>query len=153
MTPIWNWTLNSQILLYIHLQNTYLRGQTFGPFAQWLAISEIHVQGRENWKCTEWPQTELEHLTVKITLYTLHPYPRGPNFALFCSTVSRFWDTTCTQSAKIGNAPNAPQTEREHLAVKNTLYTLNTYPWGKKKLFDSKTTITFDLQWPSKGQS
>ncbi len=28
----------------------------------------------ENQKCTEWPQTELEHLTVKSSLYTLKTY-------------------------------------------------------------------------------
>ena len=29
----------------------------------------------ENQQCTEWPQTELEHVTDKSTLYTLNTYP------------------------------------------------------------------------------
>ncbi len=53
-------------------------------------------------------ETEFEYLTVKSTLYTLNTYPWGPNFGLFCSTISRFRDT-CTRSAKIGNALNDPK--------------------------------------------
>ncbi len=75
----------------------------------------------ENRKCTEWPQTELKHLTVKITLHTLNTYPRGSNFGPFRSTVSRFRDTTCTRWAKIGNAPNDPK--------------LNLSTWQSKVLF------------------
>ncbi len=62
----------------------------------------------KNQKCTEWPQTELEHLTVKSTLFTLNIYSRGPNIGPFRSTINRFRDT-CTRSPKIGNAPNAPK--------------------------------------------
>ncbi len=43
------------------------------------------------------------------TPYTLKTYPRDPNFAPFRSTISLFRDTTCTSSAKIGNAPNDPK--------------------------------------------
>ena len=57
-----------------------------------------------NWKCTEWPLTDLGHFTVKSTLYTLNTYPWGPNFGPFGSTISRFRETTCKRSAKIGNA-------------------------------------------------
>ncbi len=60
-------------------------------------------------QCTEWPQTDPEHLTVKSTLYTLNTYPWGPPFAPFRSTISRFRDTTCTRSVKIGNALNDPK--------------------------------------------
>ncbi len=60
----------------------------------------------ENRKCTERPQIELEHLTVKSTLYTLNTYPRAPNVGPFRSTISHFRDTT---SVKIGNAPNDPK--------------------------------------------
>ncbi len=80
-------------------------------------------------KCTEWPQTELEHLRVKSTLYTLNTYPWGPNFAPFLSTISRFRDTTCMRSAKVGNAPNDSKLNL-NTEVKSALYTLNTYPWG-----------------------
>ncbi len=62
----------------------------------------------ENRKRIEWPQTELDHITVKRTLYTLNTYPWGPNFSPFRSTISRFRDIWCTKWAKIGNAPNDP---------------------------------------------
>ena len=88
-------------------------------------FSRYNVAG--NRKCTEWPQTELEHLTVNITLCILNAYPWGPNVGPFRSTTSRFRDT---RSSKIGNTQNDPHTEPEHLAVKTTLYTLNTYPGG-----------------------
>ncbi len=69
-----------------------------------LAVSVMkHVQ------CTEWPQTELEDLTVKSTLYTLSTYPWGPNCGPFRSTISCFRDITCTGSAKFGNIPNEPK--------------------------------------------
>ncbi len=62
----------------------------------------------KNWKCTKLPQTELEHLTVKSTQYTLctYPqrskisvkstlyilttYPKAQIFHPFCSTTSHF---------------------------------------------------------------
>ncbi len=44
----------------------------------------------KNRKYTEWPQTELEDLTVKSTLHTLFTYPWGQNFGLYRSTTSRF---------------------------------------------------------------
>ena len=66
----------------------------------------FEIQGCRNQKCTEWPQSELENLTVKSTLYTLKTHPKGPNFYLFRSTTSRFRDT---MSPKLGNAPNDPK--------------------------------------------
>ncbi len=76
-------------------------------FALQLAVSDIYNMYKvsKNQKCTEWPQTELSHLTVKSTLYTLNTYPYGPNFRPFRSTTSRFWDT---RSSKIANAPSDP---------------------------------------------
>ncbi len=32
----------------------------------------------QNWKCIAWHWNDLEHLTVKSTLYTLSTYPRAP---------------------------------------------------------------------------
>ncbi len=43
----------------------------------------------KNWKYTEWPQTELEDLTVQSTLYRIYAlgsYPPGSKFDLFRST-------------------------------------------------------------------
>ncbi len=82
MTPNGTWTLNSQ--MYLRTLNAYPRGPNFGPFRS--TISVFHKIA-ENRKCTEWPQTELEHLTVKSSVYTLNTYPRGPNFAPFRSTI------------------------------------------------------------------
>ena len=60
----------------------------------------------ENRKCTKWPQNDLNHLTVKSTLYTLNANPQGPNFTPFRSTTSRFRDISLPQ---ITNAPNDPR--------------------------------------------
>ena len=138
---------------------TYLWGWNVGTFCSTnTGFRDIRL--RENRKCTEWPQTEVEHLTVKVlcihiiispeaqivvrfalrlavyeiqyvqlslakigiapnnlnlnlklltvkgTLYTLNTYLWRPNFGPFCSTISRFRDTTPTRSAKIGDASN-----------------------------------------------
>ncbi len=57
----------------------------------------------KNWKCTEWSQNQLEHLTVKITL---HKIPLMPNFCSFRSTTSRLRDTRLSKVGKIRHAPN-----------------------------------------------
>ena len=54
----------------IYKINTYHWAQIVAGFALRLAVSEIQrIQGRQNGKCTELTQTELEHLTVQSTLY------------------------------------------------------------------------------------
>ena len=78
----------------------------------------------ENQKCTEWPQTELEHLAVKSTLCTLNTYPWGPNFGPFCSTISCFRDTNMYKIGENRKCTEWPQTELKHVRVKSTLYTL-----------------------------
>ena len=104
--PKLNLTLNSQ--KYAIYTMTYPLRSKFSsvllydqPFPRYKIV--------KNRKCTEWSQTALEYLTVKCTLYALHTYSRGPNFGPFCSTICHFWDTTCTRSVKIGNAPNDPK--------------------------------------------
>ncbi len=82
-----------------------------------MANSQVKSKNR---KCTEWPQTDLKHLTVKCTLCTKNICHAGLNFSPFCSTTSRFWET---KLSKIGNTPN----DLEYLTVKSTLYKLNTY--------------------------
>ncbi len=57
----------------------------------------------ENWKSTEWPQTDLGHLTVKVTLDTFHTYPWGPNFHAFCGITNLHW---YKRLQKIRNALN-----------------------------------------------
>ncbi len=51
------------------------------------------IQGRQKSEMHRKTQTELEHLTVKSTLYTLNTYPWGPNFRPFRSSTSGFQDT------------------------------------------------------------
>ena len=109
ITPNWTWTLNSQkystYTKYLPLRPIFFFFFFFfGRFALRLAVSDI--QGWRNRKWTEWPQTDLEDLTVKSTLYTLNTYPWGPNFRQFRSSTSRFGDA---RSSKIGNAPNEPK--------------------------------------------
>ncbi len=47
----------------------------------------------ENRKHAEWPQNDIEPLTIKSTLVALNTYHWGPNCGLFCSTSSyhRAW--------------------------------------------------------------
>ncbi len=77
----------------------------------------------ENRKCAKWPQTELEHLRAKSTLYTLNTYLRSRNFRPFNSTINRFRDTW--RKSEIHG-----MTFTWRLTVKSTLYTLNIYLWG-----------------------
>ncbi len=78
-----------------------------------------------NWN---WTLNSQKYIIYISTLYTLNTYPSGPNFGPFRST-SRFRNT---RSSKIGNASKTPKLnfEQSLVTVKNTLYTLNTYPWG-----------------------
>ena len=89
----WTWILNSQKHFTL---NTYPWGLILVSFALRLAICEIQMYNMykvgENRKCTEWPQTELEHLTVKSTLHTLNTYPWGPKFGPFHSKTNGFQD-------------------------------------------------------------
>ncbi len=73
-------------------------------FALRPAIFEIQA----GWKseCTEWPQNDLNHWSVKSILCPLTTRPSGPNFTLFRSMTSHFRDTGFL---KIGNAPNDPR--------------------------------------------
>ncbi len=77
----------------------------------------------ENRKCTEWPQTELKHLTVKSTLYTLNTTE--------AQTLVRF-DLPLAVSEIEGRQKSemhqVTQTELEHLTVQSNLHTLKTYP-------------------------
>ena len=61
-------------------------GLNFHPFRS--TTREIRCENR---KSTEWPQTDLEHLTVKGIFYTLNSYLRGPpRFTLWFIKGSNF---------------------------------------------------------------
>ncbi len=106
----------------------------------------------ENWKCTEWPQTELEHLTVKSTLYTLNTYPRGPNFDPFLSMTSHFWDTKGLQKSEMHQMTSkwtwTLNSQKYHV------HTVNTSPWGPNYgLFLSTTSSFQDTRSPKMGNT
>ena len=68
MTPNWTWTPKSQ--KYCKYTKYLPWGPNFGPFRSTGSRFNIYKVG-ENRKCTEWPQTELEHLTLKNhSIYT-----------------------------------------------------------------------------------
>ncbi len=79
--------------LYIHVVGIYPRGPNLCLFRSTTGRFQKYkvVENRKNRKCTESPRTDLEHLTVKGTPYTLYKYPEGQIRRLFAlrSTFSR----------------------------------------------------------------
>ncbi len=65
------------------------------------------IQGCRKPKYTEWCQSDVKHVNVKSTLYTLRHYPRGSNFEPFGFTTRPFLDTSSLLS-KIGNIGYEP---------------------------------------------
>ncbi len=102
MTPNWTWTLSSQTYS-IYTKYLPLRPKVSSvllydhPFPRY--------KFAENRKCTEWPQTELEHLTGKSTLYTLNTYPEAQILVRFALWLAVFE----IQGRQNGNAPNDPK--------------------------------------------
>ncbi len=76
-------------------------------FTWWPAVFKMQCKVVENQKFDEGPQSDLEPLTVKSTLYTLSTCPRGPNFGPFhCMT-------SCLRGSKLlklGSAPDLRMT-------------------------------------------
>ena len=91
----------------------------YQPCIHWIFTHKAQISSVSLWPATLRYKINLEHLTVKSTLYTLNIYPWGPNFHLFHSTTNRFQDT---KLLKIGNALNDLITDRKHLTVKSILY-------------------------------
>ncbi len=127
ITPNWPWTLNN---------NKYSAGTkdlplrwNFGPFCS-TTTSFRDMRSPETRKCTEWPETELGHLTVKSTLYTLITYHWGSNFLFRCALRLALSEKLQRYNMyKVGENRKYiewPQTERDHITLKRTLYTLNT---------------------------
>ena len=95
MTPNWTWTFDSQKYT-VYMTYLPLGPKFWSVFLYDLPFPRCNMNKvGEKRKCTEWPQTELEHLTVKSTLYTLNTYLWGSNFGPIRSTISLFRDTTC----------------------------------------------------------
>ena len=116
MTVNWHWTLNND-KYSVCTKDLPLRLKCWSIllFELWFLR---YVP--ENLTCIEWPQTELEHLAVKSTLYT---YILTPSFVLRLA-VSEIQDNQNRKRTEWA------QTEAEHLTVKIILYTLNIYLWG-----------------------
>ncbi len=122
MTSEWPWTLNCR--KYPVYTEYLLPGPKFSSVSlhdQPLARYKVVKRSEMHWMT----QNDLEHLTVKCTLYTLHNYPRGRNSHPFCSTTSRFRDSRLSER----KWTKWPQADLEHVTVKSILYALNTYPW------------------------
>ncbi len=80
----------------------------------------------ENRKCTEWPQNDLKHLTVKSTLYILNTHPKVKISLRFALRPAVFEIQCCRKS----EFTEWPQNDLNHLAIKSTLYTMNIHPRG-----------------------
>ena len=120
MTPEWSWTLNSQkypvYMKYLPPRAKYWSILLYGqPFSRYKV-----AENRKFRKCTEWPQTDFEILTVISTSYTLSNYPRGPNLDPFCSMASHFQDIRFTKIDKNRKCTEWSQNDLEHLTVKST---------------------------------
>ncbi len=93
-------------------------------------------------ECTESPQTEFEHLTVKSTLYSLNTYSTGLQFGPFCCTSSCFRET---RLSKIWKCTEWQQTEFEHLKVRKVSCIHQIlYPWDQN--FDPFCSQVFKIQ-------
>ena len=81
------------------------KAQSFIRFTLRPASFEIHVRNVQNDL-----ETDLEHLAVNSTPYTLNAHLRGPTFGVFCCTTNRFFfffsDLKCI---------DWPHTDLEHL--------------------------------------
>ncbi len=91
ITQEWSWTLNGQ-KYPVYKRNLPPPPPKHTPPVQIWSVS-LYAQPFskykivENRKCTEWPQNDLGHLAVKITLYKVYTYLRRPNVGpLHCTT-------------------------------------------------------------------
>ncbi len=125
MTPNWTWTLNSQNYP-IYTVNIPPEGHILVRFA--LRPVVFKIQGRQKWEIHRMtPNWTGTHNSQKYPVYTKY-LPCGPYFAPFSYVTSHF--RGLTMSFKSRKCTECPQTQVEHLTVKSTLYTSNTYPWG-----------------------
>ena len=98
--------LNTTSQRYPYTCVTSIREFQISPQIPLHPFSRLRVV--DNRKCTKWPQNDLEHLTVKNTLYTLNTCPQGSNFCSFHSTTScyKVQDIGFLKIGKIWNAQN-----------------------------------------------
>ncbi len=81
MTPNATWTLNSQ-KYSIYTKYLPLKSKFFSVLLLFSRFWDTYKVA-ENRKCTQWPQTELEHLTVKSLYIHYMPIPEAQILARF----------------------------------------------------------------------
>ena len=86
--PKWLWILQGQ--RYPIFITTFHGIQISLSFALWPVLFEIWAILKQVHQMTS---NDLESHRVKGTPYMCYYFPRVPNFTLFCSTTSCFWDT------------------------------------------------------------
>ncbi len=111
MTPNWLWTLNrysvctKDLLMRLKFWSVLTYDKHFARY-----------KVAENWKSTEWPQTELEHFKFKSILHTLD------------TSVAQIWSVlpydkrfSRYKAAENRRCTEWPQTELKHLTVQRTM--------------------------------
>ncbi len=93
----------------------------------------------KKWKYTEWPQSNLEHLKDKCTIYILHKYHDVQMFGRFTVWSAVFKIQGCRNS----KFTEWPQNNLEQLTVKGTLYKLRLAPVSQFLVRFRSTTCRF----------
>ena len=108
ITPNWIWHLTGKSALYT--LNTYPWGPHFGPFRSTISHCASYNMFKVD-KIGNAPNVPTLNLNTYSQRYSMYIkcLPMRPKFGPFLSTISRFQDTTCSRSAKIGNAPTNPK--------------------------------------------
>ena len=70
--------------------------------------SIFKIKGRQKSEMHSMTQIEL-HATFNSQKYSIYILTPEAQILVCFARISSFWDTTCTRSAKIGNAPNDPK--------------------------------------------
>ncbi len=83
-------------------------------------VFEIKGRKSKKSKCTESPQADLQHLTVKSTLYIPSTFPLGPQFC-YDLIYSRY---KVVEIGKKRKYTEWAQTDLDHLVVDSTFHTL-----------------------------
>ncbi len=148
---IWKWEI---IIIILIIKSVVLldklvvqtKKETRGPWALTLCLVTCQTGTSywgDFWKCTESHQNPLKHSSVKSTIckhLILTPKPQFSSVSLSRQLFSRYQiveNQKCTEWL---------QTDLEHLPVKSTLYTLNTYPWAQIFIHFAVQPATFEIQ-------
>ena len=104
------------------------------PFSRYKVVEYL--------KCTKWPQTDLNHLSVKSTVYAEYSSPRTKfhSVSLYDQPFSRYIvvdNRKCTEW---------PQNHLKHLTVESTLHTLNNHPQGPISIRFALWPAVFEIQ-------